>query len=469
MDSDLCYLDAVELAAMVRERKISCVELLQTHLGRIEALNPKLNAICTLVPEQAMETARQLDDELSKGNLRGPLHGLPIAIKDLVLTKGIRTTFGSPIYKDFVPDEDELFVQRLKAAGAVVVGKTNTPEFGAGSQTFNQVFGITRNPYNAALTCGGSSGGAAVALASGMLPIADGSDLAGSLRNPASWCNVIGFRPSAGRVPEWPTPLSRETLAVTGPMGRTVRDTALLLSCMAGPDARVPIALPDPGSDFLKPLERNFRGARIAWTPDLGCYPVEPAVVQVCEASLEGLRQLGCTVENDHPDLSGADEIFQIMRAWLFVTYSREDFLQHRDQFKQTLIWNNDKGLALTGADIARAEILRTGVYARTVAFFEKYDFLVLPAVQVAPFPVEIEYPTEINGVPLNTYIDWMAICYAISITGMPAISVPAGFTPAGLPIGLQIVGPPRGDFELLQMAHAFEQATGHGKTRPPL
>jgi len=454
---------------MVRERKISCVELLQTHLGRIEALNPKLNAICTLVPEQAMETARQLDDELSKGNLRGPLHGLPIAIKDLVLTKGIRTTFGSPIYKDFVPDEDELFVQRLKAAGAVVVGKTNTPEFGAGSQTFNQVFGITRNPYNAALTCGGSSGGAAVALASGMLPIADGSDLAGSLRNPASWCNVIGFRPSAGRVPEWPTPLSRETLAVTGPMGRTVRDTALLLSCMAGPDARVPIALPDPGSDFLKPLERNFRGARIAWTPDLGCYPVEPAVVQVCEASLEGLRQLGCTVENDHPDLSGADEIFQIMRAWLFVTYSREDFLQHRDQFKQTLIWNNDKGLALTGADIARAEILRTGVYARTVAFFEKYDFLVLPAVQVAPFPVEIEYPTEINGVPLNTYIDWMAICYAISITGMPAISVPAGFTPAGLPIGLQIVGPPRGDFELLQMAHAFEQATGHGKTRPPL
>lgn len=463
LDNELCNYQAIELIQLVRNKKISVLELLNAHLQQIERVNPILNAICTLVPEQAIEQAKAVDRAIANGTDPGPLCGLPIAIKDLTLTKGIRTTLGSAIYKDFIPDQDALYVQRLKQAGAIIIGKTNTPEFGAGSHTFNKVFGITRNPYDPDLSCGGSSGGAAVALATGMLPIADGSDMGGSLRNPAAWCNVVGFRPSPGRVPDWPSKIS-SPLPVSGPMGRTVKDVAHLLSVMAGGDERVSISINESGQRFLDPLERDFRHTRIAWTADLGRYPVDPTVVDLCRNSLSVFTDLGCEIEEAYPELAIVDEIFQIQRASLFAILAKTDYELHRDKMKDTLIWNIEKGLALSNDDIVRAESQRITLVASTVKFFEQYDYLILPAVQVPPFPVETEWVTEINGIKLETYIDWMLICCAITVTGLPAISVPCGFTPDGLPIGLQIVGKPRGDFEVLQIAHAFEQATLYGQ-----
>jgi amidase len=467
INNELCSYQARELAELIQTKELSISEMLYAHLALIERVNPVVNAICTLVPEQAIETAKAMDQALAKGHLPGPLWGLPIAIKDLTLTKGIRTTFGSAIYKDFVPDQDALFVQRLKKAGAIIIGKTNTPEFGAGSHTFNSVFGITRNPYDISKICGGSSGGAAVSLATGMLPIADGSDLAGSLRNPAAYCNIVGFRPSPGRVPDWPSRIAETPLPVSGPMGRTVKDVAWLLSVMAGPDKRVSLSIQEPGSKFLQPLEKDFTGTSIAWTPDLGRYPVDPVVIDVCKKSLSAFHDIGCHVDEAHPDLSTADHIFQTMRANMFATLAKTDYEKHRDKMKETVIWNIEKGLQQTEEDVINAEKQRLALVVQTAKFFEQYDFLVLPAVQVPPFPVETEWVREINGTKMETYIDWMAICSAITVTGLPAISVPCGFTPDGLPIGLQIVGPPRGDFELLQIAHAFEQATLFGKQKP--
>jgi amidase len=404
---------------------------------------------------------------LSKGKPVGQLHGLPHAVKDLALTDGIRTTFGSRIYKDFIPGEDALFVERLKHAGAIIIGKTNTPEFGAGSQTFNEVFGATRNPYDLSKTCGGSSGGAAVALACGMLPLADGSDLGGSLRNPASFCNVVGFRPSPGRVPSHPVTLAWNTLAVEGPMARTVQDVALLLSVMAGADERSPISINEPGSIFSRPLQRDFKGARVAWSRDLGRYPVQPVVNAVFDRARSVFAGLGCQVDDGQPDFNDADEIFQTLRAWLFAQTRGDDFIKHRSLMKDTVTWNIEQGLKLSGADVARAEARRTQFYHRAREFMGRYEFLILPVSQVAPFPVEIDWVREINGVKMGSYIDWMGSCYAITLTGLPAISVPCGFTSDGLPIGLQIVGRHQRDFDVLQLAFAFEQATRYGGIRP--
>jgi len=466
--NDLCSHQATDLMHFIRTRQVSIEEVLSAHLKQIDRINPVLNAICTLVSEQAIAIARKMDLSYSNGKAPGPLWGLPIAIKDLTLTKGIRTTFGSPIYKDFIPEQDALYVERLKNAGAIIIGKTNAPEFGAGSHTFNKVFGITRNPYNPDFTCGGSSGGAAVSLATGMLPLADGSDMGGSLRNPAAYCNVVGFRPSPGRVPDWPSQGS-SPLPVSGPMGRTVRDVAHLLSVMAGSDERVPLSIDEPGDRFLAPLEKDFAGTRIAWTPDLGRYPVDPQVVEVCLNSLSAFSEMGCGIEEAHPNLADAEEIFQIQRANLFASLGKSDYENHRDQMKDTVIWNIEKGLRLNDDDIARAERKRIALVAQTAKFFDHYDFLVLPTVQVPPFPVETEWVKEINGIRLETYIDWMMICSAITVTGLPAISVPCGFTKDGLPIGLQIVGRPLGDFEVLQIGHAFEQATLFGQRLPSL
>src|SRR5262249_31684081 len=277
MEGEICFKDAVELARLIRERKVSCTEVMTASLSQIKRVNPKVNAICTFIGEEAaLRAAREADELIAKGNVRGPLHGFPHAVKDLVLTAGIRTTFGSRIYKDFVPAQDELFVERLKAAGAIIIGKTNTPEFGAGSQTFNEVFGATLNPYDLTKTCGGSSGGAAVALACSMLPIADGSDMGGSLRNPASFCNVVGMRPSPGRVPLWPAWMAWSPLSVDRPMARTVADVALFLSAVAGPDPRAPLSIEEPGARFAAPLDRNFKGVKIAWWKHLGGVPFEP-------------------------------------------------------------------------------------------------------------------------------------------------------------------------------------------------
>jgi amidase len=466
--AELCFKDAVDLARMIRDKEVSASEVMTAFLSQIEQVNPKVNAVCSFIGEEAaLNAAKKADEKLAKGEPVGPLHGLPHAVKDLALTDGIRTTFGSRIYKDFIAGEDALFVERLKQGGAIIIGKTNTPEFGAGSQTFNEVFGATRNPYDLSKTCGGSSGGAAVALACGMLPLADGSDLGGSLRNPASFCNVVGFRPSPGRVPSHPVMLAWNTLAVEGPMGRTVQDVALLLSVMAGPDERSPISINEPGSTISRPLQRDFKGARIAWSRDLGRYPVQPVVNEVCDRARSVFAALGCQVDDGQPDFNDADEIFQTLRAWAFAQTRGDDFIKHRSLMKDTVIWNIEQGLKLSGVDVARAEAKRTQLYHRVREFMERYEFLILPVSQVAPFPVDIDWVREINGVKMGSYIDWMATCYAITLTGLPAISVPCGFTSDGLPIGLQIVGRHQRDFDVLQLAFAFEQATQYGGIRP--
>ena len=467
MSDDLCFISARDLAARTHSEDISCAELMEIFLARIERVNPEINVLCTLVADQAMDGAKAAD-AVSKTD-RGKLHGLPIAVKDLAETKGIRTTWGSPLFENHVPAYDQLFVERLKQAGAIIIGKTNTPEFGAGSQSFNPIFGASRNPYDVTKTVGGSSGGAAGALAARLVPLADGSDLGGSLRNPAAFCNVVGFRPTPGRVPTFPDRMGWNTLSTMGPMARTVDDVALLLSVMAGPDDRCPISLEEGGAVFDVPLDRDWTDLRIAWSPDLGVCEVAPEIVSICENSLSVFRDLGGSVETDCPDFSDGADIFQTLRAWIFATGFGDAYTHARDKLKDTIIWNIERGLALSAVDIGKAEVARTNLYQRILTFFETYDFLVVPTTQVAPFDVNTPWVTDINGVPQETYLDWMMICSIITLTGCPAISVPAGFTNDGLPVGLQIVGPPRKDLDVLQIAHAFEGATGHWRQLPDI
>ena len=468
-DREICFLSATELSRLIRARKVSSGEVLEAHLDQIDRLNPKVNAIVTLVADRAREQARAADRTLAAGNEVGPLHGLPIAHKDLVWTRGIRTTFGTLACKDFVPTRDALIVERLKQAGAVTIGKTNTPEFGAGSQTFNPVFGETRNPYDTSKTCGGSSGGAAVALACGMQPLADGSDTGGSLRNPANFCNVVGLRPSPGRVPIWPSQVGWYTIGVQGPMARTVRDTALMLSAIAGPDRRSPISIAEPGSRFAAPLERDFQGIRAAWSPTLGGLPVDSRVSRVLDGQRQVFESLGCRVEESTPDLKEAEVVFRAWRAWRFeLTLSALNPGQ-QSRLKDTLKEEIEAARKLSGIDLSRAELRRTQLYHRVREFMETREFLICPVNQVPPFDVKQPYVEEINGVRMKTYIDWMRSCWTISVLGLPAISVPAGFTPEGLPVGIQIVGRHQDDLGVLQLAHAYEQATGFWKHRPPL
>jgi amidase len=469
MANDLCFMTAAELAARIRTRAVSVAEVVRAHLAQIERVNPRVNAVVTLTAERALAEARAADELLARGGTVGPLFGLPIAHKDLISTKGIRTTWGSPIYRDHVPDVDALIIERLRGAGAITIGKTNTPEFGAGSQTFNPVFGATLNPYDLSKTCGGSSGGAAVALACGMMPIADGSDMGGSLRNPASFNNVVGLRSAPGRVPVWPAALAWSPFSVQGPMARTVGDVALLLSAMAGPDPRVPIAIAEPGDRFRAPPERDFRGVRVAWSRDLGGLPVDRRVSAVFAGHRATFSSIGCVPEEGQPDFSDAREIFQVWRAWTFAARYGPLLAEHRHQMKDTVLWNVEEGLKLTGPQVAEAELKRTRLYDRVRRFMDTYEFLVLPTTQVPPFDVGTPYIGEIDGQTLPTYIDWMRSCSDITVTGLPAISVPAGFTPEGLPVGLQIVGRHQSELSVLQLAQAFEQATGFGKRRPPV
>lgn len=465
--SSICFLSAVEMAALIRSGKLSAREALAAHMKQIERVNPKVNAIVTLAPEMAAETAKKADEMQARKQPLGPLHGLPVAHKDLVETKGIRTTFGSLLFKDYVPAEDNLVVERLKRAGAVTIGKTNTPEFGAGSQTFNKVFGATHNPYDLTKTCGGSSGGAAVALACGMVPVADGSDMGGSLRNPAAFCNVVGFRPSIGRVPQPNDAFAWQTLSTAGCLGRSVADLALGLSALAGPDPRVPLSIDQPGTVFAKPLDRDFKGARVAWFKDLGGVPFDPRVREIVDGHRKTFELLGCVVEQAEPDFSLAEISFRILRAWNSATGHGDLYKQHPDAFKDTLRGEIEEGLRLTAADIARAEIAHGQIWRRFQAFLEKYEYFVLPTTQLPAFDVTLDWPREIAGVKFGNYIDWMKSCWYISATGNPAASVPGGFTKEGLPVGVQIVGRNKADFAVLQMAHAFEQATGFGKKRP--
>ncbi|WP_245651505.1 amidase [Streptosporangium amethystogenes] len=459
------YLTATEMLELLRTRQVSAVELLEAHLRRIEEVNPEVNAIVTLTAERARREAEEADRDLARGHWRGPLHGLPVAHKDLADTAGIRTTYGSPLFADHVPDTDAPIVRRMREAGAITVGKTNTPEFGTGSHTVNEIFGATRNPYDLTSSAGGSSGGAAAALATGMVALADGSDMGGSLRNPASFCNVAGLRPTPGRVPAPSAVAAWFTLGVPGPMARTAGDLALLMSAIAGFDASSPLSIAESGTVFAGPLEVDLTGLRVAWSPDLGGLPVDAETAQVTAAAPAVLAELGARVEQVELDLSDAEDAFRIYRAWYYaLCYG--DLPQER--LGANVRWNVERGREVTGADLARAERLRSGLYRRMDTFFGTYDFLIAPVSQVPPFPVDAPYVSEINGQALPDYLAWMRSAYWISVLHAPAASVPCGFTSHGLPVGVQIVGRPFADMAVLRLAHAFERATGHGARRPP-
>ena len=464
---DLCEMSAVELAAKLARKEVSAREVMSAHLARIERVNPKVNAIVTLVAEQAMAGAARADEAIMRRESIGVLHGLPVAHKDLVDTAGIRTTFGSPFYRDNVPSRDAPIVTRIRAAGAITVGKTNTPEFGAGSQTFNTVFGATRNPYALTKTCGGSSGGAATAVAACMLPIADGSDTGGSLRNPPAFCNVVGLRPSPGRVPSDAT--SWSPLSVSGPIARSVADVALFLSAIAGPDPRSPLSIQEGPARFRAPLGNDFKGVRVAWWRDLGGIPFEPEIRRVVDGNRKVFEDLGCIVEEAEPDFTGLDAAFPVLRY--VANHSRYAPLvrQRPEWVKDTIKYEVEQAERATGADVSRALARQAQMFNQSRGFFERYSYFILPVTQVEPFDVTTPYPAQISGTAMTTYIDWMRSCWYVTMMSNPAISVPAGFTATGLPVGLQIVGRHRDEVSVLQLAHAFEQATHHGRRRPAL
>jgi amidase len=464
-DEELVWLSATDLARLLAARRVSAREVMQAHLTRIELVNPKVNAIVTVVGERALADAARADEALASGKAAGVLHGLPVAHKDLVDTAGIRTTSGSPFYRDRVPTRDATIVARMRAAGAITVGKTNTPEFGAGSQTFNTVFGATRNPYDLTRTCGGSSGGAAVALACGMVPLADGSDTAGSLRNPAAFCNVVGFRPSPGRVPR--DSASWSPLSVAGPMARTVEDAALFLSVLAGAHAGNPLSLDGDGAQFRQPLGRDFRGVRVAWWRDLGGVPVDGEIRRLVDGTQRVFESLGCRIEHAEPDFAGLDEAFATLRYTSNYARSAPLVRERPEWVKDTIRYEVAEAERLTAADVGRAVDRQARIYDQSRAFFERYDYFVLPVTQIPPFDVNLPYPTSIGEVGMKSYIDWMRSCWYITMMANPAISVPCGFTESGLPVGLQIVGRHRDDWSVLQLGHAFEVATGHGRRRP--
>lgn len=464
---EICYMNAVDLANLLRSKKISAREVMQSHLKQIAKLNAKVNAIITFVPEnELMAQALAADESLAKGNLTGPLHGLPLGVKELTETKGIRTTYGSPMWKDNIPTADSLLVEREKKAGAIIVGKTNVPELGMGSQTFNPLFGPTFNPYDLSKTCGGSTGGGAVALACGMIALADGSDMGGSLRNPGSFCNVVGLRTSPGRVPMNNAKLAWQGLGVQGPMARTVSDCAFLLSVQAGPDNRSPISIIENPQQFSQPLARDFKNVKVAFIKDLGL-PWEKEVRDAVDAQKKVFESLGCNVEENEPDMTDANECFVNFRHWLYEAQYGDLLEANSSKMNEYTKWHIAEGRKLTGPYVSRLEIKRSALYRRFQQFLEKYEFLIMPVSQVLPFDVNTHYPTEIAGTKMLTYIDWMRSSYYISIVGNPALSVPCAFSKNGLPIGLQIIGRQNADLSVLQMGYAFEQATKIGKRRP--
>jgi amidase len=467
---EICYMKASELAARIRRKELSAVEVMTAFLDRIDAVNPKVNAIVAMVSrEDALKLARQADADLAAGKPVGKFHGLPWAVKDTEDVVGFPTTKGAIPLKNYFPKADSLVVERLRAAGALFIGKTNTPEFAAGSNTINPVYGPTLNPYDLTKTCGGSTGGGAVAVVTGMLPMADGSDTGGSCRNPGAWNNIIGFRPSMGRVPyDFPVGFLLR-LPTVGPMARDAADAAFQLSVIAGPDYRDPVSHLDDPLMFTKPLDRDFKGTKVAWTPNLGYLEVDTEIVSVTGSSVPVLKNLGCVVDNAHPDMPDVFETNRMLRGLMFAFQLSSMTPEQRGQIKQSVRWDAAQGEALSGMDVAMAEYKRANIVRNVNKFMETYEFLVLPVTQVPPFAVNQEYPTEINGKKMRSYLEWMEIVYAITLTGLPAISVPCGFTAAGLPVGLQIVGRRNDDFGVLQLAHAFEKATKHYERRPTL
>jgi amidase len=469
---DVCYLSLRDLARLVRTGQLSAREVMRAHLDQIRRWNPKLNAIVAKLDDEAClalaDTADAAGARASRGEPVGALHGIPWAFKDLEPAIGFPWTRGSRIFQNDRPAADSVLVERLRQAGVVPIGKTNTPEFGMGSQTYNDVYGTTVNPYDLTKTAGGSSGGAAASVAAGMLPGADGSDLGGSLRNPANFNNVVGFRPTVGLVPTAPGALPFFGFAVKGPIARSVSDAAYLLGAMAGSDPRDPGCAPSDPSVFAGSLERSFKGVRVAWCPDLGGLPLDRRVRDVLESQRQAFEALGCIVEDAHPDLASADEVFLTMRAFRSWTLFGPLLAKHRAELKPEAIQEIEHGARLAASQVSAAMVRHCQIMDEMRLFHDNYPFMLAAVNQVPPFDASLHWPAEINGTAMDHYIAWMKSAYWITTTFQPAISVPAGFTAEGLPVGIQITGRYRDDLGVLQLASAFEQMTGVGKRRPP-
>jgi len=467
-------MDAVALAGAISSRQVSCVEVMTAYLDHIERLNPRVNAIVALEDRAALlAQAANGDAQLARGEPTGPLHGFPLAVKDLAPVKGIRMTMGSPILKDFMPPADSVMVERLRKAGAIFIGKTNTPEFGLGSNTYNSVYGTTVNAYDQSRSAGGSSGGAAVALALRMLPVADGSDYGGSLRNPAGWNNVFGFRTSYGLVPADGRDAWLPSMGVLGPMARNIPDLAMLLAVQAGYDDRVPLSMDADAASFPARLQRDFNGARIAWAGDFnGHVPYEPGVLDLCKRALATFEQMGCVVEEAVPDFQ-IDAVWQAwlkLRAWqsggALLPYYNDP--AKRALMKPEAIFEVESGRNLTAFDITAASAVRTEWYQAVRRFFSRYDYFIVPTAQVFPFAADLHWPTEIAGRKMETYHEWMKGVLPVTMAGCPALAVPAGFNQQGWPIGIQIVAPNHADLSCLQLAHAYDLATRWVSKRLP-
>ena len=470
MPNALCFTSGRELAAMIRAKKISARELMAAHLAQIARVNPKINAIVAKLDDaKCLALADDADREMARGEKLGALHGIPWAFKDLANAVGFPTTQGSPIFKDFMPTQDDTLVARIRAAGAIPIGKTNVPELGMGSHSYNKVYGTTLNPWDLTKTAGGSSGGAGAALATGCLPLADGTDLGGSLRNPANFNNITAIRPTVGLIPVTPSNLPLLGFNVKGPLARSVDDVAFLLSVMAGADPHDPSCYPSDPSQFAKPLGRNVKGVRVAWCPDLGGLPLDKRVRAVLDAQRKTFVDLGCIVEDACPDLTDAADVFVTLRKWRsWISYAPL-LAAHRDQLKPEAIWEIEEGAKVFSADVAHAMVRHTALMDRMRQFQEKYEFICCAVNQVPAFDAKLDWPHEIDGTAMENYVAWMKSTYMITATFRPSMSVPAGFTSDGLPVGIQIVGRYREDFSLLQFAHAFEQATNIGQRRPPI
>jgi amidase len=469
-NTDPTFASAVELLRLYRARRLSPLEVMQATLARIDAVNPSVNAIVTLDRDGALREARRATAATRRRGTLPPLHGLPVGIKDVTPTRGLRTTFGSTLFADHVPDADALVVQRLRAAGAIVIGKTNTPEFAFGPNTVNQVFGATRNPWNLALTAGGSSGGSAAALATGMCALAEGTDLGGSLRGPASFCGVVGFRTSPGLIPRVPTTLAWDTYSVEGPMARNVADVALMLSVMAGLDDRAPLSYDVDTATFTRAVKNpSVKGWRVAWSLDLGGLALlDNEVAAIVEDAAAVFRKLSARVEQAAPDMSDVPEIVRLTRGFLMVARHGDRLEKHRDVLQAGLVENTEQGLRMTSREVAEGELLRTRQWERVQAFMAEHELLITPTAAVPPFPIEQPHPLQVNGQPIGKAMARSFLTYAFSVLGLPAISIPCGFTRQGLPVGLQLVGRRRGDAAVLTAAAAFQAARPWTGRVPP-
>jgi amidase len=464
-DETLIRATATEIVAKLQAGEVSPLDLLDALESRIAAVDGAVNALPTLCFDRARAHARALMQRPAQE--RGLLAGLPVAIKDLTAVSGVRTTQGSPIFKDDIPTTSNIVVEQLEASGALIFAKSNTPEFGAGANTFNEVFGPTLNPWDITRSAAGSSGGAAAALASGTAWLAHGTDVGGSLRNPASFCGIVGLRPSLGRVAQTPVAAIDRTLSVHGPMARTVEDVALMLDAMSGEYQADPLSLPAPRVPFRDALRSVAKPRRIAYSPDLGITPVDPEVAAITRAAADKLSHAGFIVEEAHPDLSEAHECFHVLRAFDYAITKAKLLRKHRDLLKPEVVWNIEQGLMLTVEDLERAEAQRVALTMRALEFFQTYDLLLCPATIVPPFPIEHRYVAECAGHTFDNYVQWLGIVYAITLACCPALSLPCGFTATGLPIGLQVVAPPRADARLLGGAKLIEEVLGLGAITP--